>query len=307
LPAIPFDVTPFRRLYPFQSRWVLCDGLPLHYIDEGSGDPLVLVHGNPTWSFFFRTVIAALAPSYRLVAPDHMGCGLSGRPGEDRFAYTLDSHVANLEGLLDHLGLHQGVTLVLHDWGGMIGMACACRRPERIAGIIVLNTGAFLIPKEKRLPWQLAFIKRTPLLPDLLVRGFNAFAVGATRLGTTKGLPRPVRQAYTAPYASWRNSLAVLRFVQDIPVSPRDRSYGTATEVDERLALFRSTPMLICWGLRDFVFDEIILQEWRRRFPEAEVATFPDAGHYLLEDAGEEVIERMKAFLRRFEDRGGSS
>ncbi len=175
------------------------------------------------------------------------------------------------------------------------------------AGIVVLNTGAFLIPREKRLPWQLAFIKRTPLLPDLLVRGFNAFAVGATRLGTTKGLTPQIRRAYTAPYGSWRKSLAVLRFVQDIPASPRDRSYGTAAWVDERLALFRATPMLICWGLKDFVFDEVILQEWRRRFPEAEVSAFADAGHYLLEDAGERVIEKMRGFLKRLEDPGRPS
>lgn len=295
----PFDIEPLRSLYPFRSHWLRRNGMNLHYLDEGAGEPLVMVHGNPTWSFYFRHLVNAFASRYRTIVPDHMGCGLSSRPNEETFAYTLESHVDNLEDLLDHLGLTSGVTLVLHDWGGMIGMACACRRPERIARIILLNTGAFLIPKEKTLPWPLAFIKKTPHLPDLLVRGFNAFSFGATYLGTKKGLSPEVRQGLTAPYNNWQNRLATLRFVQDIPASPADRSYALASWVDTHIGTFQDRPLLICWGEGDFVFDGIILEEWKRRFPQAEVYSFPEAGHYVLEDVPGLVTQRIEAFLGR--------
>jgi len=295
----PFAMAPFRHLYPFRDHWLKRREMVFHYLDEGSGDPLVLVHGNPTWSFYFRRLVTALSPRYRLIVPDHMGCGLSSRPEATAFPYTLASHVDNLEDFLDHLHLETGVTLIVHDWGGMIGLACACRRPERIGRIVVLNTGAFLIPPEKRLPWPLAFIKKMPFLPDLLIRGLNAFSWGATYLGTLKGMSGEVRRAYTAPYNSWRNRIATLRFVRDIPVSPKDASYPLAAWVDHHIGLFRGTPMLICWGEGDFVFDMTILREWQRRFPEAETHTFPEAGHYILEDAPEAVIEKVVDFLNR--------
>ena len=294
-----FDIRPHRHLYPFRSNWLRRDGMVLHYLDEGSGEPLVLVHGNPTWSLFFRALIPVLAPRYRLVAPDHLGCGLSSRPRAREFDYSAEAHVDNLEDLLDHLGLEANVTLVLHDWGGVIGMACACRRPERISRIVLLNTAAFLMPAGKRLPWPLRFIKTTPFLPELLVLGLNAFSLGATHMATSQGMPKDVRRAYTAPYNSWHNRIATLRFVRDIPVTPRDSSYGLVSRLGRQLSAFHETPMLICWGERDFVFDRTILEEWRRRFPAAAVHTFPDAGHYLLEDAPEPVIDRITGFLKR--------
>ncbi|MEZ5124899.1 MAG: alpha/beta fold hydrolase [Thermoleophilia bacterium] len=289
-----------ERLYPFRSRWFRRGNLALHYVDEGAGAPIVLIHGNPTWSFYYREVIKALAPEYRVVAPDHMGCGLSSRPSDRQFRYTLASHVENLEALLDELGLTENVTLVMHDWGGMIGMACACRRPERIARIVLLNTAAFLMPPGKRLPWRLRVVKSVPLLPSLFVRGGNAFAGAATYMAVCRPLSAAVRRGYLDPYDSWRRRVATLRFVQDIPLSPRDASYGLAAWVDRSIGQFRDRPMLICWGEQDFVFDGKILAEWRRRFPGAEVHTFAGAGHYLLEDAGEQVIAHLRDFLARY-------
>ncbi|HOK05691.1 MAG TPA: alpha/beta fold hydrolase [Syntrophales bacterium] len=297
--AVPFDIERHRSLYPFRSHWLIRGGHRLHYVDEGRGEAMVLLHGNPTWSFYYRQLIRAFSPRYRVIAPDHMGCGLSDRPDEREFAYTLEGHVANLKALLDHLSLPGKVTLVAHDWGGMIGMAWACANAERVGRVILLNTGAFLIPPGKGLPWQLWFVKYFPLLPTVLVRGFNAFALGATVLGTKKGLAPEVRRGLTAPYNSWRNRLATLRFVQDIPASPRDPSYALAKWTDEHLHLLRGIPMLILWGGGDFVFDDKILDEWRRRFPEAEVHTFPDAGHYVLEDKPDEIIALMTDFLSR--------
>jgi acyl-CoA synthetase (AMP-forming)/AMP-acid ligase II/pimeloyl-ACP methyl ester carboxylesterase len=287
-----------RTLYPFANHYLNLSGLRYHYLDEGRGDPLVMLHGNPTWSFYYRNLVLGLRDAYRATVPDHIGCGLSDKPDDSRYDYSLQQHVADLEALLDHLQLRENLTLILHDWGGMIGMAFAHRHPERIKRLVVLNTAAFPLPPGKRLPWSL-WCCRTPLLGPLLVRGLNAFCRGAVRYCVCKPMPAAVRKFYLAPYDSWRNRIAVLRFVQDIPLAPDDRGFDLVKKVADGLHRFASLPMLICWGERDFVFDRPFLDEWRRRFPAAETHVFPDAGHYVLEDAGEKILLLIRDFLRR--------
>lgn len=282
-------------LYPFESRYLPGPAGRLHYLDEGQGDPLVFVHGNPSWSILFRDLVRELRSEYRCVAPDHMGMGLSDKPGDDRYRYTLSSRVDDLERLLDSLGLRGGLTLVLHDWGGMIGMAYASRHPDRVRRLVITNTAAFLNPKGLRLPWQLK-LARDSSLGALLVRGANAFALGATYLCSRSMSPQ-VRRAYCAPYGSWADRIATLRFVQDIPLVPSDPSYPVVQQVEEGLGRFADRPMLVCWGERDFVFDGAFLAEWVRRFPKAEVRRFPEAGHYLFEDAGPEILAAVRRFL----------
>jgi haloalkane dehalogenase len=277
----------------------LPDGLRLHYRDEGQGEPVVMLHGNPTWSFYFRNLISGLSDRYRVIAPDHIGCGLSDRPDEQRYEYRLSRRVDDLEALLGHLRLNERLTLVLHDWGGMIGMAYASRHPERIARLVILNTAAFLLPPGMKLPWQLWLSRNTPLGP-FLVRGLNAFVRGALRYGVVNPLSSQVRASYLEPYRSWKDRLAVLRFVQDIPLSPGDPSYDLVREVQDGLERFRQVPMLICWGAQDFVFDDHFLAEWRRRFPCAEVHRFEDGGHLVLEDAGERILPLVREFLGRY-------
>lgn len=294
-------------LYPFASHWFRRGGLELHYLDEGAGDPVVCVHGNPTWSFFFRDVVRALAPDHRVVVPDHMGFGLSSRPGDGQFTFTLRSHVDNLEALLDELGLTRNVTLVMHDWGGMFGMGVACRRPERISRLVVLNTAAFLMPPGKRLPFSLHFVKSVPVVPGLLVRRFNLFARTAARVAVCRPLPAAVRRAYVDPYRGWRAALATLRAVQDIPLTPRDRSYAEGARIAAGVGQFRDRPLLICWGQEDWVFDHAVFAEWLRRFPQAEYHSFPGAGHYVLEDAGAPIVEHIKAFLARTSPSAGAA
>jgi haloalkane dehalogenase len=286
-------------LYPFTGRFLDLQGLRYHYLDEGRGEPVVMLHGNPTWSFYYRDLVKALRGEYRAIVPDHIGCGRSDKPDDARYSYTLESRVNDLEALLDHLGLRENLALVLHDWGGLIGMAFAHRHPERIKRLVALNTAAFHMPTGKRLPWQLWLCRNTPLGP-LLVRGLNAFCRGAACVGCTRRpMSAEVRAGYLAPYDSWCNRIAVLRFVQDIPLAPADRSYELLTQVQEGLSRFRGVPMLICWGGGDFVFDRHFLDEWVRRFPKAEVRLLPDAGHYILEDAPDEVIPLVRAFLQR--------
>ena len=273
------------------------DGLRLHYLDEGQGEPVVMVHGNPTWSFYYRNLVEALAADYRAIAIDHIGCGFSDKPDDSRYAYTLESRVDDLETLLDHLELDRGITLVVHDWGGMIGLTYAARHPGRIARLVVLNTGAFPLPASKPFPWPL-WICRDTRIGTWLVRAGNAFAAIAARVGCKRRpMNKNLRDAYVAPYDSWDHRIATLRFVQDIPLRPGDRAWTLVNETADRLHLLARVPMLIAWGLKDFVFDRHFLDEWTRRFPAAEVLRFEDGGHYILEDAGDEIIPRIRAFL----------
>jgi haloalkane dehalogenase len=179
----------------------------------------------------------------------------------------------------------------------MIGMAYASRHPERIARLVILNTAAFHLPTAKKFPLGLRICRDT-FLGTLLVRGFNAFARGAARVGCKRNpMTRELRDAYCSPYDSWKNRIATLRFVQDIPLAPEDPGYDLITEVAQGLSRFADRPMVICWGEMDFVFDRQFLIEWTRRFPEAEVHSFADCGHYILEDAKDEVIPIIRDFL----------
>ena len=283
-------------LYPFGSNFLEVPGGRLHYLDEGQGPLVVMVHGNPTWSFYFRNLLLSLRGTHRCIAPDHIGCGLSDKPDDADYRYTLERRVDDLERLLDATAPEGQVTLVLHDWGGAIGMGWAARHPQRVERLVLLNTGAFRNPQQQSIPFALRLVRDTGL-GAVLVRGFNAFSLGAAYLAAKRGLSRRVRKAYTAPYDSWANRIATLRFVQDIPLNPEDEAYEQLCRTEAGLENFRETPALICWGAQDFVFDDSFLDEWRRRLPDAEVHRIEDAGHYVLEDAADEVIGRVETFL----------
>ena len=287
-----------QKHYPFTGHTLDLDGLSYHYLDEGSGDPVVMVHGNPSWSFYYRNLVLTLRERYRCIVPDHIGCGFSDKPGDERYDYTLSRRVDDLERLIDHLGLTKKIPLILHDWGGMIGMAYASRHPERIGRLVLLNTAAFHLPKEKKFPLGLKICRDTAL-GTLLVRGFNAFSVGASIVGCKKHpMSEELKSAYRSPYNSWANRIATLRFVQDIPLVPGDRNYDLVSEVAAGLHRFADLPIAIFWGELDFVFDPTFLAEWKRRFPKARVKSYPDAGHYILEDMKSEVVPMIAAFLK---------
>jgi haloalkane dehalogenase len=291
------DTPAFRRLYPFRSRYLRIGEFSCHYLDEGAGEPLLMLHGNPTWSFYFRSLVKGLSGKYRVVVPDHIGCGLSEKPDTARYDYRLARRVSDLETFLEKLGLNGPLTLVLHDWGGMIGMAYAVAHPERIRRLVLLNTAAFLPPGGKRLPLRLRLIRDMTRLAPPLVLGLNLFARAALLMAPRRRLAPDVRAGLIAPYNTPANRIATLKFVQDIPLTPRDPSYALVASVSARLPLLAAVPMLLLWGRHDFVFDDDYLAEWRRRFPAARVAAFERAGHYLLEDEPERVLARVRAFL----------
>jgi len=273
------------------------NGFKYHFVDEGAGEPVVMIHGNPTWSFYFRELIKALAPDVRVIAPDHIGCGLSDKPDGRHYNYRLKQRVDDLESFVDFLSLEQDVTLVMHDWGGAIGMTFALRRPERIKRIVVMNSAAFFHPKRKRMPLRLWMIRNMGPVSAAAVLGLNLFAHAAVFMASARGLSGETARGLMAPYNCWKNRIATLKFVQDIPVKNTDPSYPLLEQTDRDLHRLSGIPMLVCWGMKDFVFDSEFLAEWRRRFPEAAVHTFEDAGHYVLEDVPERIIPLVRQFL----------
>ena len=248
-----------KKLYPFTGKFLEREGLRYHYLDEGNGAPVVMVHGNPSWSFYYRNLVLALRNRYRCIVPDHIGCGFSDKPGDTLYDYTLARRVDDLEQLLEHLEIKENITLVLHDWGGMIGMAYAVRHPERIKRLVILNTGAFHLPAHKPFPLGLRICRDT-VFGSLLVRGLNAFSVAASYVGCKRNpMNAELRALYQLPYDSWQNRIATLRFVQDIPLKPGDRGFDLVTSVADGINRFKELPIMVCWGELDFVFDSHFL------------------------------------------------
>lgn len=282
----------FKALYPFESHFLDLGELRYHYLDEGDGEPIIMVHGNPTWSFYYRHLIMDLRKQYRVIAPDHIGCGLSDKP--QRYDYTLARHIANLEALIERLRLKK-ITLVLHDWGGPIGMGYAVRHPDRIGRFVILNTVAFWSP---HIPLFLRLC-RLPIAGPVMIRGLNLFAGVATVVGCRhrERMTEEVRAGYLFPYDSYANRVAVLRFVEDIPVDSTHPTFAVLQSIERGLTSFRRHPMIIMWGGKDPVFTKLLLTGWRERFPHAAVKEIDDAGHYVVEDAYERIIPWIHEFL----------
>ncbi|QVL34853.1 alpha/beta fold hydrolase [Telmatocola sphagniphila] len=256
-----------------------------------------MVHGNPTWSFYYRDLVLKLRDRYRCIVPDHIGCGFSDKPSAASYGYSLKERIDDLEALLQSLNLSEKITLVVHDWGGMIGFGVVARHPEWFRRFVVLNTAAFRLPASKKLPLALKLGRQTRL-GELLIRYGNMFCLQAARIGTKrKPLAPAVREGLLAPYDSPADRIAIARFVQTIPLKPGDPGYDLVESVESILPTLTDRPMFVGWGMKDFVFDHHFLTEWKKRFPAAEYQEFPDCGHYILEDARSELLESIPRFL----------
>ncbi len=289
------DRSRFADEYPFASRFLeLNGGVKLHYVDEGTGSPVLFVHGNPTWSFAWRRFVKDLSRDYRAIAVDHVGCGFSDKPQD--YDYRVGTHVSNLCKLVERLDLHN-ITVVAHDWGGAIAMGAAGRLPNRFARFVLMNTAAF---HSTNIPLRIA-VCRIPVLGTIALRGLNAFSRAALFMAVEKPerMTPAVKAGYLAPYNNWANRVAVNRFVKDIPLRPGHPSYGTLSEIEAGLVQFVQHPMLLMWGVRDWCFTTEFLDEFQRRFPLAETLRIDDAGHYIFEDAHEIVLPRLREFLAK--------
>jgi haloalkane dehalogenase len=284
----------WKQLYPFDSHFVEMQGQRMHYVDEGAGAPVICVHGNPTWSFYWRNLVLALRDRYRVIAVDHIGCGLSDKPA--KYPYRLSRHYQNLEQLISQLDL-QNATLVVHDWGGPIGLAALLNTMQRFRRVVLLNTGAYP-PDEVPLVLRVA---RSPIVGQLLVQGKNQFIKSAFRTATKKPeLWTPqLRAGYLAPYGSWSDRLAIYAFVRDIPVSPRHPTWNVLQHVESNLKRLKSLEVMMVWGMQDWCFSPKVLKKMRTLIPHAEVHEIDDAGHFVMEDAREQVIALIEEFLAR--------
>jgi haloalkane dehalogenase len=280
-----------KKIYPFNSNYLDIDSNQYHYIDEGEGEPVLMIHGNPTWSFYYRDLAKGLQGTNRVIVPDHIGCGLSDKP--QNYEYTLENHISNLVKLVKFLSL-KDITLVVHDWGGAIGFGLATRYPDLIKKIVILNTAAF---RSKRIPFTINLCKNQ-FFGKFITTKFNAFAYPATFMAPKKKLSSTVKKAYLAPYNNAQNRIAVAEFVQDIPMDESHRSYKTLKDIEEKLPLL-TCPKILLWGGKDFCFNDEFFKKWKSIYPDAFFKYYKDAGHYILEDEKADVLQNIKDFMDR--------
>lgn len=265
----------------------------MHYVDQGEGEPVVMVHGNPTWSFYYRHLIQAVSGTHRAIALDHIGCGLSDKP--QQYDYSLSQHIQNFFSLIEALEL-SSIHLVVHDWGGAIGLGAVSQIADRVKSLTLLNTGAFPPPQ---IPWRI-FACTTPWIGTFAMRALNLFAGPATFMAMSRQrLSKTARAGLLAPYDSWHNRIAVDRFVKDIPFFKRHRSWQTLKDVEAGLGTLADKPVQLIWGMKDWCFNKTCLERFKQLFPTADSLEIEDAGHYVLEDAPAEVIESVQQFLGR--------
>ncbi|MCJ8330108.1 MAG: alpha/beta fold hydrolase [Lentisphaeria bacterium] len=278
-----------KSLYPFTSNFIKIGDLNYHYLDEGEGPVLIMLHGNPTWSFYYRNLIKAYSGSYRCIVPDHIGCGYSDKPQD--YQYRLENHVNNLGALVEHLKL-DSYSLIMHDWGGPIGLGHAGLHADQIKKMTFFNSTCNLCMDY---PIRIKLCT-TPIIGPFMIRRMNFFAGGATKMAVKKKMSADVAQGFKAPYDTYENRIANLQFVLDIPLSKKHPTWDYGQGLVERLKNLADKPIQILWGKKDFCFDDIFLDGFRSQFPNADIHEFPNAGHYVLEDEIDAIIPIVREF-----------
>lgn len=275
-----------RRVFPFTSRSVDIDGSALHYVDEGTGPVLLMLHGNASYSFTYRKIIQALAPHFRCIAVDYPGFGLScARPG---YGFTPREHSAVVERFADALGL-TSIRLLVHDWGGPIGLGFAGRRPELIHSLLIGNTWAW--PTEPGTPLaRFARVAGSPL-GGFLIRRFNLFIRLMNPLGTHRKFTRTEKAAFRGPFASPRSRRPMALFPKEIL-----RSAAYLAEVEAALGRLRDRPALLLWGDQDTGFPRAELRRFERYFPCSTTRILAGARHFIQEDAPDQIAEAILRF-----------
>ncbi len=292
-------------LLPYASHSLQIGELQLRYLDEGpkvsstsdstnsTSETLLCVHGNPTWSFYYRRIVERFSPTHRVIAIDHIGCGRSDKPAQSEFAYTLASHRDNVVSLIDNLNLDR-ITLIAHDWGGAIGLAAMLKRRERLNRIVLLNTAAFPPPY---VPWRIAAC-RAPVFGTAAVRGANAFARAAITMAMSRNkMEANVARGLLAPYDNWNNRVAIDAFVRDIPMSKSHPTFETLQQLELELPTLANIPSLLVWGMQDWCFRPECLRRFQAAWPSAQSVEIADAGHYVIEDAPDETLQAIDQFI----------
>jgi len=279
-----------RQAYPFSPRRLQLAAGTVSYVDEGQGDPILFVHGTPTWSFEYRHLIRALSGRHRCLAPDHLGFGLSERPAE--FAYTPEAHARVLAEFVDRLGLER-FTLVVHDFGGPIGLPLALERPERIRGLVLLNTWMWSLADDADLARKARLAGGG--LGRFLYRRFNFSlrAITPSAYGDRRKLTPAIHRQYLAPFPDADGRGRVL-WALARSLLGSSAYYDSLWQRRDRLA---ALPALILWGMRDSAFRPHLLARWRSTLPQAQVVELAEAGHWPHEEAPEAVARQLGRFL----------
>ena len=283
--------------FPFRSKFHAVDGVRLAYVDQGRGEPVVLLHGNPTWGYLYRKFIPPLSRTHRVIVPDHMGFGRSDKP-IDPALYRLGRHISNLEALLLKLDA-RNVTLVMQDWGGPIGLGFAVRHPDRVKRLVIMNTWAWVIPAGTRVHPLLEQF-RQPGVGEALVQGLNLFVEGFLPAGIYKKerVTAALMRAYRTPFPDWNSRVGILAFPRDIVVGDEHSSAPVMREIAERLPSLK-VPVLLIWAMKDPAFPRAMIPLWQKIYPHAETHMLETAGHYLQEDEPEQIVGLIREFLRR--------
>lgn len=277
-------------VYPFESHFVEVDGFKMHYVDEGAGEVVVLLHGNPTWSFYYRNLITKLKTNFRVIAPDFIGCGLSDHPVGMHFRAA--DRIRQLESFLAQLDL-KNFSLVMHDWGGPLGTAVALKHLSSVNRIIYLNT---TLTEIESLPYIIRKAAR-PFIGKFITQTTQRFLRLATEFGVVNRLSPEVKKGYLYPYRKAALRSAIWDFVADIPFEVDHPSYPALLEIGENLSRLSNIPVKIIWGLRDPCFHQEMLGRVSAHFPHAEVLELPKASHLVLEDEPEVAGNAIKDFL----------
>ena len=279
--------TPSPTIYPFQSKWFDSPAGRVHYIDEGSGRPILFLHGNPTWSFLYRAIITRLRDHFRCIAVDYPGFGLSERP--DGYGYTAEEHAGVVSALVEHLGL-EDLIVMGQDWGGPIGISVALTAPERVTGLVFGNS--WFWPTDRLMNTVFSLIMSSPPMRWMVLER-NFFVERMIPTGTTRQLSQEEMDHYRGVQPNRSARLGVAEFPRQL------RAAGPWLKelADAVPATLGKKPLLLVWGMKDWCFHTSYLQEFQQRFPNAETFEIPDAGHYLFEDAHERIIPRVREFL----------
>ena len=274
-----------RYEYPFKPHYMYAGKHRIHYIDGGEGPALIMLHACPMWSFFYRRFVKVFSRHFRVIVPDEVGCGLSGKPAD--YGYRRETHIDKLERLVNHLKLEK-VSLILHGWGGTIGAGFTVRHSQMVDKIILMNSMAF---SGYKLPLRLSFCKLFPWIGRKLLIDFNLMFHGLNRYS------EEIKLGYMFPYLKPEDRIAIVRFINDIPCKPDDPSYESVIEVEHGLWLLREHKMCIIWAVKDWLYPEKYLHKWMNYCPDAKVHRVRNAGRFIAEDAPEELIAIMSGFF----------
>jgi len=277
-------------LYPFRHHTFELPAGYMHYVDEGSGEAIVFVHGTPTWSFVWRQQIKQLSRNFRCIALDHLGFGLSAKPADHEFSYTPEAHAENLENLIEHLQL-KNITLVVHDFGGPIGLRYALRHPENVKNLVILNTWVWSLEHEKSIIKVSKFLSGSIGRFMYLQLGFSPRILLPRGYNNRKHLTRDIQQHYLKPFTSPQARLGTWKFATAL-----HESAAYFDQLWQQREKLRSINKLILWGEKDALLPLHFLNTWTQEFPDARKTTYK-AGHFVQEERGGEVADAIQKFI----------